>query len=310
MPVKPPGNEAAVTASWGATWRASDFTSSCYALGWRSSQPWWPASTDGRRSALALLSHSDLIPTEESRWRHDPFGAAVIDEAWTASRCCTPPRSLTWHGRGAHRPAGRRRGRRRRGGSERGPRATPGQAEDADVGQHRSQQGAVVAVPAGDDGGQWAPWSVRCRNLRVHSRRAAGSRDSTESPASCSTLCSSRAGARGRSWRPPRPAALPDRPPRPRPATSPRPGCRVSSAAYWPWRSHAPNSSRGRSRHGIPLRYRWAIASTTRRSSPSGQSRVRRQQRLDPSPTSVRQHLRPGRRRHLHIPPRGPLRNV
>lgn len=31
------------------------------------------------RPALVLLSHSDVVPVEEDRWSHDPFGGAIVD---------------------------------------------------------------------------------------------------------------------------------------------------------------------------------------------------------------------------------------
>jgi acetylornithine deacetylase/succinyl-diaminopimelate desuccinylase-like protein len=38
---------------------------------------------DPEQPALVLLSHLDVVPVEESRWSHDPFGAEIVDgELW------------------------------------------------------------------------------------------------------------------------------------------------------------------------------------------------------------------------------------
>ena len=51
----------------------------------RAERTWSPASRapTPRRRRLLLMGHTDVVPVNADRWRHDPFGGEVIDgEVW------------------------------------------------------------------------------------------------------------------------------------------------------------------------------------------------------------------------------------
>ncbi|HSJ46953.1 MAG TPA: M20/M25/M40 family metallo-hydrolase [Euzebyales bacterium] len=77
--VNPPGDEAAVAQQVGAHLADAGLeTRTLVSPGGRANLV---ARVDGPRGrpALVLLSHSDVVPVEEDRWRRDPFGAEEVD---------------------------------------------------------------------------------------------------------------------------------------------------------------------------------------------------------------------------------------